>query len=120
MKHVAVHTRGRKFQLLLQTRHVQAATMVLRPNAASNETTSNEHPTCEQWVYVLAGSGTARVGPRRSALRTIKVARGSLLVIEKGELHRIQNTGRDSMVLLTFYAPPAYDDDEQVRRSARR
>jgi mannose-6-phosphate isomerase-like protein (cupin superfamily) len=44
-------------------------------------------------------------------LRTVKLAAGSLLIIGKGELHQIRNTGNRPMKTINFYAPPAYDDD---------
>jgi mannose-6-phosphate isomerase-like protein (cupin superfamily) len=50
----------------------------------------------------------------------VKVAEGSLLLIEKGEAHRITNTGSTEMVTVNFYAPPAYSGDGEVRRSVKR
>lgn len=67
MKHIDTRRPRRKaFAPLHATRSSQAATMTLRPGATSNESSSNEHPWAEQWLYVVSGSGVARVG-RRSA-----------------------------------------------------
>ena len=32
-------------------------------------------------------------------------------MIERGDLHEIKNTGREKLVTLNFYVPPAYSDD---------
>ena len=67
------------------------------------EALTNPHRGADQWLYVVAGSGTARVKNRRIPLHP-----GSLLLIEHGERHEIQNTGRTALKTLNLYAPPAY------------
>jgi mannose-6-phosphate isomerase-like protein (cupin superfamily) len=99
------------FEVMEGTRSAQAAMMVLRPGQASSDEPENEHPWAEQWVFVLWGWGWARVGKRSVGLKE-----GSLLLIEKGEVHQIRNTGRKELVTLNFYAPPAYTEDEELRR----
>jgi mannose-6-phosphate isomerase-like protein (cupin superfamily) len=96
--------RRRSFAVLLRTRGAQAATMTLAPGAASDEDSANEHPWAEQWLYVVSGTGTARVGRR-----TVRLREGSLLVIEKREPHRIRAGRRSRLVTLNVYVPPAYD-----------
>jgi mannose-6-phosphate isomerase-like protein (cupin superfamily) len=80
--------------------------MTLRPGGESSEDSSNEHSWAEQWLYVVSGTGTARV-----SARTIKLRAGSLLLIEKREPHVIRNTGRSNLVTVNVYAPPAYRRD---------
>ncbi|HEX5446748.1 MAG TPA: cupin domain-containing protein [Pirellulales bacterium] len=104
-----------QFDLLAATRGAQAAKMTLRPGATSDDEPSNEHPRCEQWLYVISGTGEAHVGKRRGDLRRVKLAEHSLLLIEKGELHQIRNTGRRSLVTINFYVPPAYDADGEPK-----
>jgi oxalate decarboxylase/phosphoglucose isomerase-like protein (cupin superfamily) len=108
MKHLKTNSRA-KFDLLHQTRSAQAAMMTLRPGGTSDAEPGNEHPSSEQWLFVLSGSGEAFVGKSRSSLRRIKISEGSLLLIEKGELHQITNVGRRVLKTLNFYMPPAYD-----------
>ena len=81
----------------------QAAEMVLAPGKAEGDA-GNRHRGADQWLYVLSGTGMARVNRRRYALRT-----GSLLLIERGDEHEIRNTGRGLLKTLNFYVPPAYD-----------
>lgn len=89
--------------------------MTLRPGATSDDEPSNEHPDCEQWLFVISGSGEAVIGKRRGSLRRIALAANSLLLIEKGELHQIKNTGRRALVTINFYVPPAYNADGEPK-----
>lgn len=104
MKHIATRRlRRRSFAVLHATRSSQAATMTLRPGATSSEASANEHAWAEQWLYVVSGTGTARVSGR-----TVRLREGSLLLIGKREPHVIRNTGRSNLVTVNVYAPPAY------------
>ena len=53
---------------------------------------------------MLAGRGVAIGRARRVALK-----RGTLLLVEKGNLHEIRNLGTTPLKTLNFYVPPAYD-----------
>ena len=115
MKHIRTTiARNAMFKPLLASRNVQAATMTLRPGQTSGEF-RDEHPRAEQWLFVIAGSGVAIGKSSRIAIRE-----GSLLLIEKREPHQIKNTGRNNLVTLNFYAPPAYTSDGEVRESVSR
>jgi mannose-6-phosphate isomerase-like protein (cupin superfamily) len=107
MRHVqTARLRRRGFQVLHKTRSSQAATMTIRPGGESGEGAANEHGWAEQWLYVVSGTGTARVSGR-----TVKLRAGSLLLIGKREPHIIRNTGRANLVTINVYAPPAYRPD---------
>jgi mannose-6-phosphate isomerase-like protein (cupin superfamily) len=107
MKHLK--TSGRDaFEVMHATPTSQAAMMTLAPGESSSESSENEHAWAEQWLYVVAGEGEARAGKKS---KRIKLGPGSLLLIEKGEPHEIENTGTTPLVTLNIYAPPAYDDD---------
>src|SRR5437868_4781985 len=102
MKHIKSGKKRGKFDLLASTRDLQAAMMTLQPGGASDEEPSNEHARSEQWLFVIAGSGEATIGKKRGRLRRIKIRKNSLLLIEKGELHQIQNTGKQSLRTINF------------------
>ena len=112
MKLVATGKHRKEFEPLHATRSSQAAMMTLAPGATTQEDSTNEHAWAEQWLYVVSGTGTARVGKR-----TVKLKPGSLLLIEKREPHQIKNTGRrHPLVTLNIYSPPAYRaDGEPIR-----
>ena len=89
--------------------------MTLRPGATSNESSSNEHAWAEQWLYVVSGTGVARVGRR-----SLKLREGSLLLIERREPHVIENRGRSNLVTINVYVPPAYGSDGEPLPSGSR
>lgn len=115
MKHVATRRlRRRGFAVLHATASSQAATMTLRPGGTSSEDSANEHAWAEQWLYVVSGTGTARV-----SRRSVRLREGSLLLIGKHEPHVIENTGRTDLVTVNVYAPPAYRSDGEPLRGRR-
>jgi mannose-6-phosphate isomerase-like protein (cupin superfamily) len=91
---------------------VQAAMMSLKPGESSSDKVENEHPHAEQWLYVVSGSGVAKVGRR-----SVQINEGDLLLIPKRVPHRITNTGRARLTTLNFYCPPAYTRDGKVKSS---
>jgi mannose-6-phosphate isomerase-like protein (cupin superfamily) len=115
MKHL--HTRKHRgfFRLMLDSGNAQAAMMVLRPGQSSSDEPENEHPRSEQWLYVISGTGRATTGKRRASLKE-----GSLLLIEKDEPHQVTCTGRNALVTLNLYVPPAYSSGGDVKLLARR
>ena len=98
---------------------VLATTADLQAGGASDDQPGNQHPRSEQWLYVIAGSGEAKIGKKSGRLRRVALKTGSLLLIEAGELHQIKNTGRRAMKTLNFYAPPAYDAEGEPRGTIR-
>jgi mannose-6-phosphate isomerase-like protein (cupin superfamily) len=100
------------FKVLKSTRTAQAAMMVLQPGQSTGEP-QNEHPHSEQWLFVVSGTGKALVKKRHVQLRG-----KSLLIIQKGEVHQITNSGRRPLVTLNFYAPPAYTKDGELKEQA--
>ena len=109
-----------QFVPLVATDKAQAAVMQLASGESSDEELSNEHPASEQWLFVVSGSGTATVVSRSGQRRQIKLGKGTLLVIEEGELHQIKNTGKRTLDTINFYVPPAYRSDGSLRPRARR
>lgn len=117
MKAIRTKRRTREaFAVLHRTRTSQAATMTLRPGGESSERSSNEHAWAEQWLYVVSGRGTARIGKR-----SVKLAPGSLVLIERREPHVIRAAPRSRLVTVNVYVPPAYDADGEplTARAAR-
>lgn len=115
MKHIKATRRKGLFSPLIESASVQAATMVLKPGQSSSDEPENEHPRAEQWLFVVSGAGKARVGDR-----SLRLSAGSLLLIEKGETHKITATGKEPMVTVNFYAPPAYTAGGEVKRAVKR
>lgn len=104
MKLIATQKHRAGFEPLHATASSQAAMMTLAPGEATSKSTTNEHAWAEQWMYIVQGEGEVKGTGKPKPLRP-----GSLLLIEKGEPHRITNTGSVPLVTLNLYAPPAYD-----------
>src|SRR3954469_23000453 len=115
MKLITTGKHRGSFVPLHATRSSQAAMMTLAPGAKTQEDSTNEHAWAEQWLYVVSGTGSARVGKK-----TLKLREGSLLLIEKREPHQIKNTGRKNLVTFNVYSPPAYGSDGEPLAGRKR
>ena len=93
------------FRVVLGNRHSQAAEMVLPPGDAE-DSPQNRHRGADQWLYVLSGTGVAKVNRKPYLLKE-----DSLMLIERGDEHEIRNTGRDMLRTFNIYVPPAYSGD---------
>jgi mannose-6-phosphate isomerase-like protein (cupin superfamily) len=90
------------FDVVGGTDRSQAATMVLDPGQSTGGP-SNAHGWSDQWLYVVAGHGSATVDGESVDLRA-----GTLVLIEAGETHEITNTGTEPLETVNVYAPPEY------------
>ena len=90
------------FGVAVGNRRSQAAQMTIAPGDCEGGP-HNRHRGADQWLFVVAGSGTAIVNDRRYALRA-----GTLLLIERGDTHEVRNTGAVDLKTLNIYLPPAY------------
>lgn len=96
---------GKGFRVALGNSRSQAAEMVLEPGD-SEGSEKNNHRGADQWLYVVEGKGVAIFRTKRVPLKA-----GTLVLIEKGNIHEIRNTGETLLKTLNFYVPPAYDND---------
>lgn len=94
---------GRGFRVAVGNARSQAAEMVLPPGKAEGDA-HNRHRGADQWLFVVSGTGVAKINKRRYALKP-----GSLLLIEHGDEHEICNNSRGILKTVNFYVPPAYD-----------
>ena len=106
---------GKGFKVVLGNRRVQAAQMVIMPGKSEGGP-SNRHKGADQWLFVVSGTGIAKIKDRRIPLKS-----GALLLIEHGEQHEIRNTGKGLLKTLNLYSPPGYtkEGDELPAGKAR-
>jgi mannose-6-phosphate isomerase-like protein (cupin superfamily) len=90
------------FHVLAGTERSEVATMVLGPGNTTGGP-ENRHTGSDQWLFVLAGQGRAVVEGKE-----VELWPGTLLLIEAGEAHQIDNTGDRLLETLNFYAPPEF------------
>lgn len=96
---------GEGFRVAFGNGRAQAAEMVIVPGDAEGGP-ANRHAGADQWLFVVSGSGAARINGERIALK-----KGVLLLIERGDRHEIRATGRAPLRTLNLYVPPAYRKD---------
>ena len=94
------------FHILAGDEHSQSGTLVIQPGRATGGP-NNKHRGADQWIYVESGSGEATIDGK-----TLPLEKGSLILIQRTEPHGFRNTGSTPLNILTFYVPPAYDEDE--------
>jgi len=87
--------------------------MVLEPGQSEGNA-QNNHQGSDQWLFVVAGEGIARINGKPYLLKT-----GSLFLIEKGDIHEIRNNGNTLLRTLNIYVPPAYRKDGTPLPSGR-
>jgi len=105
---------GKGFRVSIGNKRVQAAEMVITPGDCEGGP-DNRHRGADQWLFVVAGRGVAIVNGKRHNLRD-----GTALLIEKGDLHEIRNTGRTPLKTFNIYVPPAYrSDGEELPRGRK-
>ena len=96
------------FRVAFDVRQVQAAEMVIAPGGSEGGP-HNRHRGADQWLFVVAGSGVARVTDAVGERHEVPLRPGTLLAIEHGERHEVDNTGNDLLKTLNLYYPPAFD-----------
>src|SRR5262245_17346012 len=75
----------RSYAVAIGNKRSQAAEMVLSPGKSEGGS-DNRHQGADQWLFVVSGSGQAIVNRRRYQLHA-----GTLLLIERGDMHEINN-----------------------------
>jgi mannose-6-phosphate isomerase-like protein (cupin superfamily) len=103
----------RGFRVAIDDKRAQAAQMTIAPGGKEGGP-DNRHRGADQWMFVVAGRGEARIGRRKLQLEP-----GTLLLIERGEKHEICNTGRADLKTLNFYVPPAYTKSGNERPAGK-
>lgn len=94
------------FHILAGDERSQAGTLVIQPGRHVGGP-ANKHRGADQWIYVESGSGEATIDEKAYPLE-----KGSLILIQRMEAHGFRNTGNAPLNILTFYVPPAYDENE--------
>ena len=92
---------GKGFHVAMSNRRAQVATMTLTHGDSEGDS-RNRHRGADQCLFVVRGTGTARVNGKAYPLRP-----GTMVLIEHGDRHEII-AGRGRLETLNIYVPPAY------------
>jgi mannose-6-phosphate isomerase-like protein (cupin superfamily) len=96
---------AKDFKVALGNRRSQCAEMTLPPGESEGGS-DNRHRGADQWLYVVSGRGVAIVAGER-----VRLQANTVLLIERGETHEIRNTGTMPLKTVSFYVPPAYNEE---------
>jgi len=102
------------FRLGVGNDRSQSAVMVLAKGGVEGDA-HNRHRGADQWLFVVSGSGVAKINGRE-----IDLAAGTMVLIERGDMHEIRNTGRSLLKTVSVYVPPAYKDEETELPAGKR
>ena len=80
------------FVIVLGNKRSQAATMVI-PVGGNEGGANNNHRGMDQWLFVVSGKGTLRIGGNSVSLQASR-----LILIERGQNHEIRNVGTTDLV----------------------
>jgi mannose-6-phosphate isomerase-like protein (cupin superfamily) len=79
---------GHGFHVMMGNKKSQAAQMTLAPGEKEGGP-ENRHCGADQWLFVVSGKGEAVVNRRKYPLQS-----GTMILIERGDLHEVRNTGQ--------------------------
>jgi mannose-6-phosphate isomerase-like protein (cupin superfamily) len=99
---------GEGFRVAFDVREMQAAELVIAPGGREGGP-DNRHRGADQWLFVVAGKGVAKVQDNAGRQHEVPLEPNTLLVIEHGERHEIRNDGDGLLKTLNLYYPPAFD-----------
>lgn len=102
MSQAVTVTGGSAFEVVAGSPRSQAAVMTLPPGESTGGP-DNRHGDSDQWVLVLAGSGSAVVDGK-----DYELSPRTLLLIEAGEAHEIRAGPDEPLDTVNIYAPPEY------------
>lgn len=92
-----------KFRNIIYTSNVmQLVLMSIKPGEEIKE---ELHDKVDQFIRVELGECDVTVGDEVHSLK-----QGDYIIIPKGNKHRVQNTGQESLKLYTIYAPAEHTD----------
>ena len=119
MKTFQIANHRKKFDVAAMTHRAQLAVMTLEAGEQSDEDVRNEYPRSKQWLFVISGTGSATIIPVGGRRRTVQLKTGTLVAIERGDLHQIRNAGRKPLRTINFHCPPAYTLEGKLRKNAK-
>lgn len=77
--------------------------------APGRKTLAHRHESSEEIYVILAGSGWMQRGDNRFAIE-----KGMTVAILPGEVHALENSGTEDLVILCCCAPPYSDADTRL------
>jgi mannose-6-phosphate isomerase-like protein (cupin superfamily) len=103
---------GRMFRWLVAEDRICAehcSTCVIRVAPGDKVRPAHSHPHSEEVIYILSGSGRVLVDGE-----VAPVSAGSVVLFPQGKPHMLQNTSREEMKVVCFFAPATTLDNYRM------
>lgn len=94
------------FRVIMTTDKSQTALMNLLPDQDSGEY-GTDHAQSDQVLYVIEGTGSAKVEGKR-----VELEEGDVLLIKAGEKHQIVADGTGTLRTINVYSSVAYPEEK--------
>ena len=94
---------GRNLRWLVTAERLNSLHMsvcVIRVAPGETVRPAHSHPNGEETIYIIQGTGRVLVSGEVAAVRE-----GSAVLFPQGAVHMLQNTGKEEMKVVCFFAP---------------
>jgi quercetin dioxygenase-like cupin family protein len=96
---------GRHLRWVITAENVNAkcsSACIIRVPPGETVKPAHSHPNGEEVIHIIHGTGRVYIEGKIEAVRE-----GSTVLFPQGAIHMLQNTGKDEMKVICFFAPPS-------------
>jgi len=94
---------GRHLRWVITAENVNAkcsSACIIRVPPGATVKPAHSHPNGEEVIHIIRGSGRVYIEGKIEAVRE-----GSTVLFPQGDIHMLQNTGKEEMKVICFFAP---------------
>ena len=96
---------GRHLRWVITSENVKAkcsSACIIRVPPGETVKPAHSHPNGEEVIHIICGTGRVYIDGNIEAVRE-----GSTVLFPQGAIHMLQNTGKEEMKVICFFAPPS-------------
>jgi mannose-6-phosphate isomerase-like protein (cupin superfamily) len=96
---------GRHLRWVITAENVNAkcsSACIIRVPPGETVKPAHSHPNGEEVIHIIYGTGRVYIEGKIEAVRE-----GSTVLFPQGAIHMLQNTGKEEMKVICFFAPPS-------------
>ena len=96
---------GRHLRWVITAENVNAkcsSACIIRVPPGETVKPAHSHPNGEEVIHIIRGTGRVYIEGKIEA-----VHEGSTVLFPQGAIHMLQNTGKEEMKVICFFAPPS-------------
>jgi quercetin dioxygenase-like cupin family protein len=94
---------GRHLRWVITAENVNAkcsSACIIRVPPGATVKPAHSHPNGEEVIHIIRGSGRVYIEGKIEAVRE-----GTTVLFPQGDIHMLQNTGKEEMKVICFFAP---------------